>query len=100
MAALIEDVDSVYRFFGAGGDIHGQNQEALARLKKKAAGYNLELIPALIRHIGTEVCGEVLRQIRDALDGQVELNLRFAGAADPDRRWLCFRGQDGRRSDL
>ena len=73
LAALIEDVDSVYRFFGAGGDIHGQNQEALALLKKKAAGYNLELIPALIRHIGTEVCGEVLRQIRDALDGQVEL---------------------------
>ena len=73
LAALIEYVDSVYRFFGAGGDIHGQNKEALVRLKKKAAGYNLELIPALIRHIGTEVCGEVLRRIRDALDGKVEL---------------------------
>src|SRR4030042_2790526 len=30
LAALIEYVDSVYCFFGAGGDIHGQNQHALA----------------------------------------------------------------------
>src|SRR4030042_2828549 len=73
LAALIEQVDSVYRFFGAGGDIHGRNKEALVRLKKKAAGDNLELIPALIRHIGTEVCGEVLRKIRDELDGKVAL---------------------------
>jgi uncharacterized protein len=69
----IEYVDSVYRFFGAGGDIHGQKNDALARLKKKAAGYNLELIPALIRHIGTEVCGEVLYKIREALEGKVDL---------------------------
>ena len=73
LAVLIEYVDSVYRFFGAGGDIHGQDKDALDRLKRKAAGYNLELIPALIRHIGTEVCGEVLRKIRDELDGKVDL---------------------------
>jgi len=45
-------VDSVYRFFGAGGDIHGENKDALVRLKRKAAGYNLELVPALIRKSG------------------------------------------------
>ena len=40
LAALIEYVDSVYRFFGAGGDIHGQNKDALIRLKKKAGSYS------------------------------------------------------------
>ena len=73
LAALIQYVDSVYCLFGAGGDIHGQNIEALSRLKKKAAGYNLELIPALIRHIGTDLCGDVLRKIREELDGKVDL---------------------------
>jgi uncharacterized protein len=69
----IQYVDSVYGLFGAGGDIHGKNIEALSRLKKKAAGYNLELIPALIRHIGTDLCGNVLQKIREELDNKVDL---------------------------
>ncbi|MFH0788459.1 MAG: NAD(P)/FAD-dependent oxidoreductase [Pseudomonadota bacterium] len=73
LAQLISYVDSVYCLFGAGGEIHGKNVEALSRLKKKAAGYNLELIPALIRHIGTDLCGDVLRKIREELDGKVDL---------------------------
>jgi uncharacterized protein len=72
LAQLIPYVDSVYYQFGAGGKIHGQNVEALSRLKKKAAGYNLELIPALIRHIGTDLCGDVLRKIREEMDGKVD----------------------------
>ncbi len=43
--------------------MHGQDEEALGRLKKKAAGYDLELIPARIRHIGTDLCKEVLQKI-------------------------------------
>jgi len=72
LSGLIEYVDSVYRIFGAGGDIHGENQQAMARLKKKAAGYNLELIPSRIRHIGTDLCREVLKKIRDELKGGVD----------------------------
>jgi hypothetical protein len=73
LADWIQYVDSIYCFFGAGGEVHGQNLEALSRLKKKAAGYNLELIPALIRHIGTDLCREVLRKIREELEGKVDL---------------------------
>lgn len=73
LAGLIDYVDSVYCAFGAGGDIHGENLEALNRLKKKAAGYNLELIPARIRHIGTDLCRDVLRNIRNELNGKVDL---------------------------
>ena len=73
LTELIQYVDSVYCLFGAGGDVHGKDTEALSRLKRKAAGYNLELIPGLIRHIGTDLCGDVLRKIRERLNGKVDL---------------------------
>jgi len=44
----------------------------MARLKKKAAGYKLELIPARIRHIGTDLCREVLKKLKDELNGKVD----------------------------
>jgi uncharacterized FAD-dependent dehydrogenase len=73
LSRLIPYVDSVYCSFGACGEVHGRNTEALSRLKRKAAGYALELIPALIRHIGTDLCREVLRKIRGELNGKVDL---------------------------
>ncbi len=71
--SFIDYVDSIYCSFGAGGVVHGEDDQALARLKKKAAGYNLELIPARIRHIGTELCKDVLRNIRKHLTGKVDV---------------------------
>jgi uncharacterized FAD-dependent dehydrogenase len=73
LASLIEYVDGLYRSFGAGKDIHGEDVEAVNRLKRKAAGYNLELIPARIRHIGTEMCRNVLRNIREHLHGKIDI---------------------------
>ena len=73
LSAYIDQVDAVYQSFGAGGAIHGQDEIALGRLKKKAAGYDLELIPARIRHIGTDLCKEVLQKIREHLDGKVDV---------------------------
>jgi len=68
---LIEHVDFVYRQYGAGKDIHGEDREAVERLRKKAQGYDLELVPARIRHIGTDLCKEVLQNIRGHLEGKV-----------------------------
>ncbi|HSA78685.1 MAG TPA: NAD(P)/FAD-dependent oxidoreductase [Nitrospirota bacterium] len=73
LTAFIQYVDSVYCSFGAGGQVHGEDNAALSRLKKKAAGYNLELIPARIRHIGTDLCKEVLKNIREHLNGKVDI---------------------------
>src|SRR5512140_1876358 len=72
LASSIDYVDSIYQSFGAGGEVHGEDNAALSRLRKKAAGYNLELIPARIRHIGTDLCKEVLKNIREHLKGKVE----------------------------
>jgi len=73
LSRLIAYVDSIYLSFGAGGMVHGEDTAALYRLKKKAAGYDLELIPARIRHIGTDLCREVLKKIRDELNGKVDI---------------------------
>jgi uncharacterized FAD-dependent dehydrogenase len=73
LSSFIEYVDSLYLSFGAGGSVHGEDNAALARLKRKAAGYNLELIPARIRHIGTDLCKEVLRNVREYLNGKIDV---------------------------
>ena len=73
LTVFIDYVDSIYCSFGVFGAIHGEDDEALGRLKKKSAGYNLELIPARIRHIGTDLCKEVLRNIRGYLDGRINM---------------------------
>jgi uncharacterized FAD-dependent dehydrogenase len=72
LSLFIDYVDEVYLSFGAGGVVHGVDNAALSRLRKKAAGYNLELIPARIRHIGTDLCKEVLSNIREHLAGRID----------------------------
>jgi uncharacterized FAD-dependent dehydrogenase len=71
--ALITYVDDIYRHYGAGQEVHGENVAAVERLRRKARSYDLELIPARIRHIGTDLCRDVLRKIRDHLEGRVSL---------------------------
>ncbi len=73
LTALIGYADSVYLSFGAGGEVHGEDNAAMSRLRKKAEGYNLEFIPARIRHIGTDLCKDVLRRIREHLNGKVDI---------------------------
>jgi uncharacterized protein len=73
LSSFIDYVDAIYRSFGAEGAVHGEDAAALSRLRKKSAGYNLELIPARIRHIGTDLCKEVLRKLRTHLDGRIDM---------------------------
>ncbi len=73
LVSLIAYVDSVYREFGAAHEVHGEDSEAIKRLQKKAAGYDLVLVPARIRHIGTDLCRDVLKNIYDHLTGKVSI---------------------------
>jgi uncharacterized FAD-dependent dehydrogenase len=73
LEGLISYADEVYRRFGAGKDIHGEDREAVERLRRKARSYDLDLVPARIRHIGTDLCHQVLTNIRDHLAGKVTM---------------------------
>jgi uncharacterized FAD-dependent dehydrogenase len=73
LTTLIVYVDDVYRHYGAGQEVHGGDTAAVERLRTKARSYDLELVPARIRHIGTDLCRDVLKNVRDDLEGKVSL---------------------------
>ena len=58
------------------------------RLRKKGRSYGLELVPARIRHIGTDLCKEVLKNIREHLEGKVTIlfNMQVAQVIEELKR--------------
>ncbi|HHW19192.1 MAG TPA: NAD(P)/FAD-dependent oxidoreductase [Firmicutes bacterium] len=67
LGALIDYVDQIWLEFGAADRLFGTDKEATSELVKKAARAGLELIPARIRHLGTENCPRILKNMRDYL---------------------------------
>ena len=61
LAALIARVDEVFTRYGAPEKYSGEDEQALARLKKRAAEVGIEFIAGRQRHIGT-------RRIREVID--------------------------------
>ncbi|UCF84908.1 MAG: FAD-dependent oxidoreductase, partial [Desulfobacteraceae bacterium] len=69
---LLRTADKVYVDHGAPGRVFGDVSPALSDLSDRARLADLELIPARIRHIGTENCRAVLGRLRDSLKDRVE----------------------------
>lgn len=65
---LIDYVDGTYLKFGATQTVYGDNnRDAVRHLQKEAASADLSLIPARIRHLGTDKCFEILTLMREYL---------------------------------
>lgn len=73
---LINYVDGIYCHFGAPDNIFGTDLEEIRNIQRQAARADLALIPAKIRHLGTEKCYEVLQAMRDYLGDRVEIRTR------------------------
>ena len=73
LARLISYVDDVYcRYGGADRKVYGDEyKEEMHELKRRAAAADLSFIPARIRHLGTDVNGEILSRMRDSLPANV-----------------------------
>lgn len=90
MTELVEYVDEIYRTFGAPAQVHGDDLEAVQRLQRQAARFDLKLIPSRYRHLGTEGCEELLAKLQAHLRPRVEMRcgapvaaiLRGAGGAE------------------
>ena len=68
LMSLIDYIDSIYLKFGATQTVYGDdNKEAVRKIQKDAASADLSLIPARIRHLGTDKCFEILTLMRDHL---------------------------------
>jgi hypothetical protein len=73
LSNFIKYVDDVYLQFGADKKIYGTSQEEIEIVKKNTAKANLKFIPVIIRHLGTENCFTVLKNIYNSLTGKIEI---------------------------
>lgn len=73
LSRLISYVDSIYcRYGGADRKVYGDEyKDEIHELKRRAAAADLALIPARIRHLGTDVNSQILIHMRDAMPSNV-----------------------------
>lgn len=73
LAKLISYVDQVYcKFGGAERAVYGDEyKDEIHELKRKAAAADIDFIPARIRHLGTDVNGDILYNMRESLPSNV-----------------------------
>ncbi|MGE5542743.1 MAG: NAD(P)/FAD-dependent oxidoreductase, partial [Bacillota bacterium] len=76
LESLIDYVDRAYLDFGASRTVYGEDREAVGELTRLCATAGLRLLPARIRHLGTEKCPEILRRMHDYLSRHVEVRTR------------------------
>ena len=80
LADYIDYVDGIYRSFGAPDRVYGTDQDKIEKIERKAAFAGLKLIQQKIRHMGTDQCAQVLRnmsrQLRDKVDVQTGVEVK------------------------
>jgi len=70
---FIDYVDDFYRQFGAPEHVYGTDPDKIDAIERKAAFAGLKLIHQKIRHMGTDQCAEVLRNMRRHLKEKVDV---------------------------
>ncbi len=72
LQSLINYVDGIYKEFGATSEEYGTNNEKVDELHRQAELAGLVLIPAKIRHIGTERVRKIMKSMKEFLDSKIE----------------------------
>jgi uncharacterized FAD-dependent dehydrogenase len=78
LRTLIDDVDEIYRRFGAPEHLYGNDPEPQERWSYLASRQGLRLVRSPIRHMGTERAAQVMSAMRADLDGKVEIKTNCA----------------------
>ena len=73
LAEYIQYADNVYRQFGAPNNIYGTDPDRMEEIERKAAFAGLKLVHQKIRHMGTDQCLQVLRNMRRHLKDKVDI---------------------------
>ncbi|MEN3203122.1 MAG: NAD(P)/FAD-dependent oxidoreductase [Atribacterota bacterium] len=77
-ASVLEYVDKTYLRFGGTSRIYGTDGERVEELRKRAEKAELILVPSQVRHLGTDRCRDILRNIFDYLKERVEIRTSTA----------------------
>ena len=70
---LINYIDTIYMKFGATTEVHGTNTKKINEIQRKAASADLKLIPAKVKHLGTDKCYEILKKMYEYLSDKIEI---------------------------
>ena len=70
---LLRKADEIYLSFGAPKEVFGQFSDKTEALYQESKLAGLEFIPMEIRHLGTENCVPLLKNIRDALEKKADI---------------------------
>jgi uncharacterized FAD-dependent dehydrogenase len=70
---LLDDVDGIYRYYGALGHIYGTDENAIQEYVRKASMLGIEVIPSKVHHLGSDGCFNVMRNIYKALSNKIEM---------------------------
>ena len=70
---LLNAADKIYVSHGAPGRVYGDISPKTEELSDRARLADLELIPMRVRHIGTDICWDVLTSLYQSLSGRVDM---------------------------
>ncbi|WP_461393987.1 NAD(P)/FAD-dependent oxidoreductase [Deferrisoma sp.] len=70
---LLDEVDGVWRAHGAPQEVYGAEVPEWQELRDRAEAAGLVLVENPVRHMGTEVCRQVLASLHRELAGSVEI---------------------------
>ncbi len=73
LVGLLDEADGLYLQFGAPSRVYCGPSDELDDLRKEARRSGLELLPSMLRHLGTENCYLLLKRMRDHLEGKAEV---------------------------
>jgi len=64
---LVNYADSIYLRFGASSVVHGLNNKKFDEIQYEASKYQIQVVHCPVRHLGTELAGEVLNRMYEHL---------------------------------
>ncbi len=71
---LLAEVDGMWLRCGAPEEVYGGDEDAMSELAARATRADLKFVATRIRHLGTDRCPMVLREMRRALGENVEVH--------------------------
>jgi uncharacterized FAD-dependent dehydrogenase len=75
LRSLLAEVDRVYLEFGASKVVFGTDTDAISEISRKAALASLKLVPFRSRHLGSDVCFQILQRMRKELEKKVNIKM-------------------------
>ena len=73
LLSLIDYVDKIFLKYGAPDELHGTDELEVKRLEEISARNGLRLLPFKIRHLGTDRCFSLLKNLRKEINEKVDI---------------------------